>query len=339
MIDFDYLEFRHLKFVQAIADAERFTSAANNLHISQPSLSTTIKQLEEHYDTQIFIRDRDGVAGLTAAGQVLLASAREMLQLREDTLSIMKALDAGAPTPLRVGFSSLVEKKLLQDIVELTESLIPGCKVSSDGDEIENLEARVKCGELDAALITLPLDDCADISSYLVHKERLLVCLRSDDPLAAHDAIPAHELNGRLGLFEYPQVHHRAHVLLLEMLATFGITPKQCHPTQNREHVQWMVQQGQCLALVRSGRPLLQGLTTRPIHGAKWTIDTAIIAKPSDHHPALAMLLREMRRRSWQFHNAFAPKKPPQPVRELPVAARKQKSSILGGGLPLFEAT
>lgn len=339
MIDFDFLEFRHLKFVQAIAEAERFTSAANNLHISQPSLSSTIKQLEEHYEMRLFIRGRDGVAGLTMPGHVLLAGAYEMLQLREDTLNVVKALVAGPPVPLRIGFSSLVEKCLLQDIVELTRSLIPGCDVVSDADEIEQLEARVGSGELDAALVTLPLEDSADISTFLVQKEPLVVCLKSDDPLATHETISAHELNGRLGLFEYPQVHRRAYARLLEMLASVGVVPKSCHPTQNREHVQWMVQQGQCVALVRAASHLLPGLTTRPIHGANWTIDTALIAKPLDHHPALAMLVRELRRRIPRRELRDVPKKPPVSTRRRTSNVQPVSGLLFDGALPLFEAS
>jgi DNA-binding transcriptional LysR family regulator len=339
MSEFDFLEFRHLKYVQAIAEAERFTSAASTLHVSQSSLSTQIKQLEGFYGVKIFIRDRDGVTGLTAAGQALLTGAREMLQLRDDTLRIMKALGAGSPAPLRLGFSSLVEKKLLNGIVELTRSLVQDCPITCEGDEIERLEWRVKGGELDGALITLPLEDCADLTISLIERERLVVCLRADDPLAAHEAIPAHQLNDRLALFEYPQAHHRAHVRLLEMLAAVSVVPKQCNPTQNREHIQWMVLQGQCYALIRSDRTLAAGLTTRPIHGADWTIDTALIVRPADNHPALAMLLREIRRRSWQFNCASLPWTESSRGKEKREDRRPNKKSYFGSELPLFEAS
>lgn len=338
MSTFDFLEFRHLKYVEAIADAERFTTAANHLHTSQSSLSTQIKQLEEYFNVQIFIRGRDGVAGLTAAGQVLVAGAKELLHLRDETIHIMLALGTGTPPALRIGFSSLVEKKLLHAMVDLVRALMPTSEVKCDVDDLENLELRVRSGELDTALITLPLEDSPEIRTYVVDKEPLVVCMRSDDPLADLEAIPAHELNGRLGLFEYPQVHPRAHTRLLEMLCRFNVTPKECHPTQNREHVQWMVHEGECYALVRRGRTLMSGLTTRPIHGANWTIDTALIARPSAHHPALALLLREIRRRSWQFNCTPVLKKPPTSAR-YGRDSRRHKGSPSSAGLPLFEAS
>src|SRR5579875_2394432 len=101
MSTFDFLEFRHLKYVEAIADAERFTTAAANLNTSQSSLSTQIKQLEDYFEVQIFLRGRDGVAGLTAAGHVLVAGAKELLHLRDETLHIMLALGTGTPPALR----------------------------------------------------------------------------------------------------------------------------------------------------------------------------------------------------------------------------------------------
>ena len=338
MSDYDSLEFRHLKYIQAIAEERTFTGASARVNVVQSAISTQIKQLEDLYGFQIFSRDRDGVS-LTPYGDVLLACARDLLQVRADVIDMLMALRTGEITPLKIGYSSLVEKRTLHSLVETTRSLFPHCEILSDGDEIQNLEARVGDGELDGALVTLPIEHNSDLTTCIVERERLFVCVRSDDRLAAHESIPAHELNGKLGLFVYPSVHRAAHLRLIELLSNVGITPKKCNPTTNREHVQWMVQQGQCYAFVRSGRTLLPGLTSRPIHGADWTIDTALILRPTTQHPALALLVREVRKRNTQSGPIWVQKKSVQPEQLTGGKKSQSKTNDRSKSLPLFEAS
>src|SRR5260370_26593963 len=171
---------------------------------------------------------------LTPYGDVLLVFARDLLQVRADVIDMLMALRTGEITLLKIGYSSLVEKRTLHSLVETTRSLFPHCEILSDGDAIQNLEARVGDGELDGALVTLPIEHNSDLTTCIVERERLFVCVRSDDRLAAHESIPAHELNGKLGLFVYPSVHRAAHLRLVELLSN-GITPNKCNLKTNQE--------------------------------------------------------------------------------------------------------
>ena len=309
MTDYDYFELRHLKYILAVALAKHFTEAANTLHLSQSSLSQAIRNLEDHYDIQIFRRDREGYAGLTEVGKIIVAAAEEMLLERMDLVDILEAFRHGSPSTLKLGFTSLVEKKMLSEVLELARGVSTACEISTDIDRIERIEDRVRDGDLDAGLVTLPLNNSSDLTTYLVEKDRLVVCMRADDPLAQYDAVPGHLLNGKIGLFEYPEVHPSAHLRLLQMLSSLGITPKDCKATQNREHVQFLVQERACYAFVRNGRTLMNGLTTRPIHSADWTIDTALICRPQMQHPTLALLLRELRKKAWHLGACCFPKR------------------------------
>src|ERR1700743_1588744 len=77
------LEFRHLRYLVAVADAGTFTHAAERMFIAQPTLSQQIRRLEEMVGTPLLHRRRAGVQ-LSAAGSVLLEESRAMLSLRED---------------------------------------------------------------------------------------------------------------------------------------------------------------------------------------------------------------------------------------------------------------
>ena len=321
MSDYDQLEFRHLKYIQAISEEGTITAASNRVNTTQSNVSTQVKQLEDFFGVEFFYRDSQGVS-LTPFGQVLLAAGRDLLDLREEVVDMLKALRTGKISPLNLGFSSLVEERTLETITETIRQIFPFCEIVTDGDDLQSLQMRVANGELDGALVTLPIEHLSDLVTCVVNRELLTVCMRADDPLSLHEAVPTHLLNGKLGLFHYPKVHPIAHVRMLELLQSVGITPKTIKPTTNREHIQWLVQQRQCYALVRPGTRLLPGLTSRPVHGTEWTIDTALIMKPTSQHPALAMLIRELKKRAgkaasiWEPHtyspqqNARAKKKP-----------------------------
>lgn len=295
MSDYDLFEFRHLKFFAAIAEEGNLTVAANRLNTCQSNLSTQIKQLESICNTELLHRDHDGVS-LTPSGHVLLAGAYEALQLRIDLVDILRAIGVATVEPVRLGFSSLVEQRLLSTLCDEIQTLLPGSEVKTVGDSLESLEQRVRDGDLHGALVTLPLVEGADITSVIVDRESFVVCLRNDDPLAIHESLPTHALSGKLAVFEYPALHTHAHKRLLELLQEVGITPLELHPTVNFDHVQWMVMQKECYALIRSKKSLMPGLTTRPIHGVNWTVDTVIIAPPVMQHPAVTVLMREKRR-------------------------------------------
>src|ERR1700751_1047661 len=76
------LEFRHLRYLVAVADAGTLTHAAERMFIAQPTLSQQIRRLEEMMGTPLLYRRRDGVQ-LTAAGSVLVEESRAVLSLLE----------------------------------------------------------------------------------------------------------------------------------------------------------------------------------------------------------------------------------------------------------------
>jgi DNA-binding transcriptional LysR family regulator len=111
------LEFRHLRYLVAVADAGTFTHAAERMYIAQPTLSQQIRRLEEMVGTPLLHRRRDGVQ-LTEAGSILLEQSRIMLSLLEHGVSRSRqaaglgrprlrfALPPNLPEPLAVAVTS-----------------------------------------------------------------------------------------------------------------------------------------------------------------------------------------------------------------------------------------
>jgi DNA-binding transcriptional LysR family regulator len=288
---YEHLEFRLLKYIVAVAEAGTFTAAASRLHVSQSALSTQIRALEDNLGIQIFDRER-GTA-LTAEGKVLLRYGRGALKTREHIVQTVQAIQAGRMTPLRLGFTQFVHRTLLHSVSALYKDLIPDGEVLPESVEADEINARMRDGDFDAILLTLPIaDDSLRID--VTDRERLLVCMRSDDPLAEYEAIPPIALDEKISIFTYQRYHPLAYDRMVQMFKQVGITPRPCKPTMNIEHIQWMVKEGVCYSLMRAGRPLMNGLVTRPIAGIDWTVDTALVSTTEMNKPALALLIEEL---------------------------------------------
>jgi hypothetical protein len=76
-----------------------------------------------------------------------------------------------------------------------------------------------------------------------------------------------------------------------------------------------MVRERLCIALIRQSEALHEDLTTRPIEGVNWTIDSAIAYRKEHDQEALPLLLRDLEKR-FSVAEPSPPKKPPQRVRE-----------------------
>jgi DNA-binding transcriptional LysR family regulator len=327
---YDHLEFKHFKSIVAIAEEGTITAAANRLRLAQSALSRQIGDLEDAFKIQIFERDRGGTT-LTAAGESLLRFARELLQTRIDVVKVVQAIHHTTMRPFRLGFTPFIEHEVITTVCDAYQDLFPKGSIEPEHGDTDEIIKRLTAAELDAALVTLPLMP-DDYHVQPVLHEPLVVCIRKDDPLAHLDALPSEELNGRLAIFSDPRQHPRAHARLLEMLEGQGITPKIAKPTFNSEHVQWMVKQRMCVALIRQSEPLQKDLTTRPIRGVNWTIDSAIVYRQEHDQHALPLLLRDLEKRfstaeptlqRKQPHSA----KPRQEQQKFPFGARESQST------------
>jgi DNA-binding transcriptional LysR family regulator len=109
---YDYLEFKHLKSIVAIAEEGTITAAATRIPLAQSALSRQINELEEALHIQIFERDRGGIR-FTPAGESLLRFARELLQTRKDVVKAVQTIHQATMRPFRLGMSVLPIRSVL----------------------------------------------------------------------------------------------------------------------------------------------------------------------------------------------------------------------------------
>ncbi|MFP5209737.1 MAG: LysR family transcriptional regulator [Acidobacteriota bacterium] len=291
---FDLVEFRHLKYVAAIAETGNFTRAAERLFLAQPSLSKQIKELEDGIGIQIFVRHHEGVR-ITPAGQMIVSYAIEAVKARNEIIQAARAVHGGTIPALRIGFSCFVPQDILRTFSDAYGRLFPGCPMQFSGGDPAQILRRMEEKILDAAVLPLPVSG-GNWTVEQVASAPLVVCMRADDPLAQQTEIQPSELARGLKIFRNPDAHPEAHARLMEMLTEIKITPDVACLATTPADIQWMVQSGSGLALIDQKTPLDSNLTTRPIAGVNWTADTAFVHSVCAEHSALPMLVRHFRK-------------------------------------------
>lgn len=140
------------------AQQGNFTKAAQALHITQPSVSYTIRQMEEELGVKLFHRLSKGVE-LTEEGRSLLTFVEPSFALLESGEQHLSSLKQLAEGELRVGASDSLIKHLLLPYLNTYHQLHPNVRIRLSNGKTPVLADRLKEGQLDCALVHIPLQD------------------------------------------------------------------------------------------------------------------------------------------------------------------------------------
>lgn len=291
---YDHLEFRHLKYILAIAESGTFSAAAASIPISQSSLSRQVQEIEDVFGIRIFDRDTAGTA-LTEVGELLVRCSRELLETRAEIVRTSQAVQQATAEPFRLGFTPLIHGRTLAEVCGVYRRLFPRGQIYPECEDSTALIKQLHSGDLDAGLMTLPVDS-GTFRIQPLTTDPLMACIRKDDPLAENREIPPSDLKDRLWVFGSPGTA-RLDSVLMERLKEQGIEARIASAKLSGEHIQSMVEEGICIALIRVPAVLSQQLTTRPIAGLNWSIDSVFLCKAETARHGLPLLLRALERR------------------------------------------
>src|SRR5689334_8230658 len=150
------VQVRQLEYFAAVADARHFTRAAEAVHVAQPSLSKQIYALERELGTRLFSRARGNIT-LTQAGETLLPLARRILADVDNARVQVQELVGLARGRLRLGATPSLSTVLLPDALRRFCGSYPGVDIRVEERGGRDLVRLLAQGELDLALIILPL--------------------------------------------------------------------------------------------------------------------------------------------------------------------------------------
>jgi LysR family transcriptional regulator, hydrogen peroxide-inducible genes activator len=186
---------RQLQYIIAVADLLSFHRAADECHVSQPSLSLQIAELERVLNIKIFERDPHRVA-LTAVGRDFVESARAVLRatdaLRE---AARRSIDPLSGT-LRIGVIPTISPYWLPELTPALRKAYPQLKVIWLEDKTHILVDAVQSDTIDAALLALEAE-IGDVEREVIAKDPFVLVAPAGNPLVGKSTpAKATELRG-----------------------------------------------------------------------------------------------------------------------------------------------
>lgn len=179
------MTLRHLKIFVAVCKFKGITAAAKKLHLTQPSVSLAIKELENHYGVRLFDRIAHRIY-LTESGRQFLIYATQIVSLfdgLENEMRLSKRADI-----VRVGASITTGAYLLPQFVSDFSRQYPHISVHATIENSEKLEHRILENDIDFAIIEGPIHNTQLKSEKLMDDRLVLICGQGH-PLASASRI------------------------------------------------------------------------------------------------------------------------------------------------------
>ncbi|HET6632928.1 MAG TPA: DNA-binding transcriptional regulator OxyR [Rhodanobacteraceae bacterium] len=195
------MNLRDLQYLVALADHRHFSRAAEACFVSQPTLSTQIKKLEEELGISLVERTPRKVL-LTDAGQDIVRRARDVLHEVAQIRAVARRTADPESGSVRIGIFPTLAPYLLSHTVPMLRVRFPKLELRLVEEKTETVLAMLREGRLDAGIVALPIHEDALHGEFLF-EEPFVLAVPQDHPLGERDDLTMDDLAGqRLLLLE-----------------------------------------------------------------------------------------------------------------------------------------
>ena len=189
------MEIRVLRYFLTVVREESITKTAEVLHITQPTLSRQLTQLEEEIGVKLFIRGTRKIS-LTNEGILLRRRAEEITMLVDKTEKELSVQEEQVEGCISIGCGELAALETLPELLKSFIQRYPRVTFDLFTANADQVKERMEVGTIDIGLLLEPID----IDKYefirLGTRERWVALMRPDDPLAGKEWITAKGLAG-----------------------------------------------------------------------------------------------------------------------------------------------
>ncbi len=234
------MNLRDLQYLIAVADLRNFSQAADHCCVSQPTLSNQIRKLEETLGVVVFERSNKRVM-VTETGEQIIAIARKILR----EVDAMRDVAQSAQDPLagkfRLGAFPTLSTYIFPTLVPKITAVLPQLKLVLVEEKTQGLLERLKRGDLDAALLALPVQD-DQLTVKALFDDEFLLAVPPQHALARKKQVEQADLAGsRLLLLEEG---HCLRDQALEVCHRVGVEEEQDFRATSLETLRQMVKAG-----------------------------------------------------------------------------------------------
>jgi DNA-binding transcriptional LysR family regulator len=323
------MELRHLRYFVAVAEELHFGRAAIRLHVSQPSLSQQVQNLERELKVNLLARTKRH-AQLTPAGQRFLQESRGILAAAERAAGLARETAREETRILVIGISPDTDWLLMGRALRLFAEHVPSVEILYENLAPEAQIEALREGRMDIGFVGLPLE--ADgLVTETTGRVRLMVALPEKHPMARKNTLRLEELSKETYTLwpRHLSPGSYDHLLAIFRRAGFGPPVRMEGGLPSTRTTLGMIAAGLTIALVD---PALQQMTAsgvvfRPLAGPGVFTETGVVYRQGDPSPILESFLQQLRTTPRQRADtvSVAPVPKQRKVRGRPATSRGAK--------------
>ena len=290
------MEMHQIRYFLMACEAENFTRAAEQCHVSQPALTMAIKKLEEELGGRLFHRERNRVV-LTELGKLTRPHMEQLLGQVEAVRSVADGVRLLKQTPLHVGVMQTIGPLCLAGFLAHFQRAYAGVEIELHEDRFDALSERLIDGTLDLAVLSEPAELNPQWRPERLYSERYVVVFPPGHRFSSFDAIRLQDVSGEPYL-DRLACEMRETVLALcrdheiELYAKFR--------SEREDWIQGMVTADMGFAFMPEYSITVSGMLSRPLVEpvVERTVSLVTVAGRK-HTPAAAAFVRETRTYAW----------------------------------------
>ncbi len=249
------MDLAHLDYILRIAEERSITRAAERLFVTAPALNQQLQKLEGELGTPLFIRNRSDWQ-LTAAGEVYVQAAREILNIRKDACHRIGELASLAGRQYRVGLIPERGVNMFTAIYPEFHRRFPDVLLEPQECSVRTMQKLISRGELDLGLMTLTVSQKDDNVYHHMADEEIYLAVPAGHPLAGRGSrepedapdmgLESFREDPFIRIFQASTMHH----LTEELFAQAGFVPRVLFSTSSNISKFRMVSAGVGCALL-----------------------------------------------------------------------------------------
>lgn len=305
------MDLRHLRYFVAVAEERSFLRASERLHISQPPLSTQIKDLERTVGAQLFERSSRGV-NLTVAGSTFYAEAVAILARLEHAKIAVSRVAHGEQGVLNLGFVPITDFSVLPSTVSYFKSLFPQVSVQLHQLDVDAQIREIEAENIDIGLVT-SINSDSTISFTSLFEEGLILAVPENHYLNKSERDMSLSMLAKEKFIMTPRsLSPGLHDIVLSYCLEAGFTPSVSQYANQLQTVIGLVSSGLGIALVpqsmqsfkRNGVVYLEPKEKSP------RLSIGLCHRQKDNNPVIQTFLKCARevvgRTNMRMHTAIA---------------------------------
>jgi len=284
------MELRNLRYFATVAETQHFGKAAEQLHLAQPALSQSIRQLEAELGTPLLFRTTRQVS-LTPAGEFFVEEVRAILTAIEDGVRGVQRIAEGRSGVVRIAFTGTAAFSHLPRIARVIKRELPDVGLDIDADLLTPVQAeRLVAGRLDLGVLRPPVNN-EDLRLRSISVEPLVLAVAEEHRLAVEPVIAMRDLRSE-EFIQYAETHSAVNGAVQRSCQDAGFTPRVQHQAPGTSVLLALVAAGLGVALVpasvRSGP--ISGVVFRDVPDAA-TSELALAWHPDRETPLVRRVM------------------------------------------------